>query len=45
MLLYNGPIVPPETDEVLVSGKSVLSNLFVHYIFVMIKLRPVVLSF
>lgn len=36
MLLYNGPIVPPETDEVLVSGKSVLLDLCVHHIFVMI---------
>ena len=25
LLLYNGPIVPPETDEVLVSGNSLLS--------------------
>jgi hypothetical protein len=36
MLLYNGPIVPPETDEVLVSGKLVISDFFVHHIFVMI---------
>lgn len=27
MLLYNGPIVPPETDEVLVSGITCF-NLF-----------------
>lgn len=26
MLLYNGPIVPPETDEVLVSGNSLFSD-------------------
>jgi hypothetical protein len=30
LLLYNGPIVPPETDEVLVSGKSLLPNIGPH---------------
>jgi hypothetical protein len=36
MLLYNGPIVPPETDEVLVSGKLVISDIFIRHIFVMV---------
>jgi hypothetical protein len=45
LLLYNGPIVPPETDEVLVSGKSLLSyvgphicNIFVitHFFFIFV---------
>jgi len=30
LLLYNGPIVPPETDEVLVSGNSLLSYVGSH---------------
>jgi hypothetical protein len=30
LLLYNGPIVPPETDEVLVSGNLLLSYVGQH---------------
>lgn len=38
MLLYNGPIVPPETDEILVSGKSVFSDLWLLCILVLVQI-------